>query len=605
MYLSSLIPLLGFAALGNTSPLVLQPRQIRTANHDSLNPVSDTIQGGNIGRAIRMFQPVLHVASGCQPYTAVTPAGVISAGLDIGGAIDGGCRDRNKGQTYARAKVLSSTRLAILYAWYFPKDQVLAGSGGHSNDWEGVVVFIDNYNAANPTLFSAAASSHGNWKKTRTPQIRNKNVMAEYFAFLGTHEIQFKTSPGRSYWLYDWDAMTSAAKNSLEGFNFGSANVPFINRNFDRNINMATIKNLWRCLVLSTLASAHFVITYPGWRGNTLHRNDDFPNGMQNSAPCGGIPETQNRTAWPLNRAGVVALQPGWFAQNRYTQFSIRLGLDGSESEFPYLMRWFRAIGPSDNPFPGTICLPDIFLPQNVRPANGDTATIQIIQLHEASGRSAHNCIDIFFTDDATELPIIDQTNCFNSTEIRIQGAEEFAIASSTSTAPSPATTSPRSNRDMWGWCSISATRAAVYGSRVGLPSCSEPTGNVMSHSYLSYGALAVSVLPGLIGVNALFRPEATMKGAQLPVPPQPEARRLTNSLMRFFGVRTTAISYLLVLIWSSGDPRLTGLGLFTGIWMSIMDGLITKWQIGGGEWGSWALAPIIGGLSYGLLSIS
>lgn len=43
--------------------------------HDSLNPVGKTIQGGAIGAAIDRWQPLLHIADGCQPYTAVAANG--------------------------------------------------------------------------------------------------------------------------------------------------------------------------------------------------------------------------------------------------------------------------------------------------------------------------------------------------------------------------------------------------------------------------------------------------------------------------------------------------------------------------------------------------
>lgn len=123
-----------------------------------------------------------------------------------------------------------------------------------------------------------------------------------------------------------------------------------------------------------------------------------------------------------------------------------------------------------------------------------------------------------------------------------------------------------------------------------------------MPHPYFSHAALAVALLPGLFGLNALLRPEATLAGAQIPVPPQPEPRKLARTLMRFFGVRNIAISYLLTLVWSSGNERLVGLSLFAGIWMSISDGLISRWQIGGGEWNHWFLIPFLVGSSAGLL---
>jgi hypothetical protein len=36
----------------------------------------------------------------------------------------------------------------------------------------------------------------------------------------------------------------------------------------------------------ATLASAHTIITYPGWRGNNLQTTEQFPYGMQWLYPC-------------------------------------------------------------------------------------------------------------------------------------------------------------------------------------------------------------------------------------------------------------------------------------------------------------------------------
>lgn len=43
--------------------------------HDSLNPIATRVQTGANGAAITRFNPKLHIASGCQPYTAVDDAG--------------------------------------------------------------------------------------------------------------------------------------------------------------------------------------------------------------------------------------------------------------------------------------------------------------------------------------------------------------------------------------------------------------------------------------------------------------------------------------------------------------------------------------------------
>jgi len=39
-------------------------------------------------------------------------------------------------------------------------------------------------------------------------------------------------------------------------------------------------------LASAALVSAHTVITYPGWRGDNLKTNDEFPYGMQWMYPC-------------------------------------------------------------------------------------------------------------------------------------------------------------------------------------------------------------------------------------------------------------------------------------------------------------------------------
>lgn len=44
-------------------------------DHDSLNPIATRVQDGPLGAAIEKFNPRLHIASGCQPYTAVDDSG--------------------------------------------------------------------------------------------------------------------------------------------------------------------------------------------------------------------------------------------------------------------------------------------------------------------------------------------------------------------------------------------------------------------------------------------------------------------------------------------------------------------------------------------------
>ncbi|CBX90595.1 similar to necrosis-and ethylene-inducing protein 1 precursor [Plenodomus lingam JN3] len=210
--------------------------------HDSLNPIRSRIQGGAIGRAITMFQPLLHRAHGCEVYTAVDDSGNISGGLQDSGNVRGGCRDTSKGQTYVRA-AWHRGKFAIMYAWYWPKDHPASGRlvGGHRHDWESVVVWLDNPANPQPRLLGAAASAHGNYKRNSNPNKQGNNVKVEIFIKSpDNHALQFTNTVGRTFWINDWDTMPNAAKHALgNARSFGEANVPFRPDNFFRNLDEA------------------------------------------------------------------------------------------------------------------------------------------------------------------------------------------------------------------------------------------------------------------------------------------------------------------------------------------------------------------------------
>lgn len=173
-------------------------------------------------------------------------------------------------------------------------------------------------------------------------------------------------------------------------------------------------------LVLAATASAHIVISYPGWRGNNLVTNETFPYGMQWTYPCkmsllvvinssflltfpllsrqtdhvrltisslgGGTPLTQNRTYWPTT-GGALAFQPGWFRghASAFIYVNMGFGTEGPDGgpinmSFP-IIHPFEILGPSNNPYPGTVCLPQLPLPKNMTVQPGDNATIQVVEL--------------------------------------------------------------------------------------------------------------------------------------------------------------------------------------------------------------------------------
>jgi len=193
------------------------------------------------------------------------------------------------------------------------------------------------------------------------------------------------------------------------------------------------IRTAVAAICLLALVDAHSVITYPGWRGDNLVTNDTFPYGMQWMYPCGGMPTTTNRTKWPVT-GGAIALQPGWF-QGHATAFiyiNLGFGTDGPDNgppnmSFP-MVPVFQIVGPSKNPYPGTICLPQVPLPVANATINiGDNATIQVVET-AIHGAALYSCVDITFADPHDpELNEVNATNCFNSTDISFNDVYSIA----------------------------------------------------------------------------------------------------------------------------------------------------------------------------------
>ncbi|RKF71215.1 hypothetical protein GcM3_106023 [Golovinomyces cichoracearum] len=189
-------------------------------------------------------------------------------------------------------------------------------------------------------------------------------------------------------------------------------------------------------IVLSIVIEAHTVITYPGWRGNNLITNYEFPYGMQWMYPCGGMRTTTNRTNWPLN-GGAIAVQPGWFPGHATAFFYLNIGFgtDGPDGgppnmSFP-LVPVFQIVGPSRDPFPGTFCLPQVLLPNNISVKVGDNATIQVIET-AIHGASLYSCVDITFSEPE-HVNEVNSSNCFNSSQIAFNDIYTVAVTQSSS----------------------------------------------------------------------------------------------------------------------------------------------------------------------------
>ncbi|RAK98845.1 copper acquisition factor BIM1-like domain-containing protein [Aspergillus ibericus CBS 121593] len=201
-------------------------------------------------------------------------------------------------------------------------------------------------------------------------------------------------------------------------------------RTFTESIPRWTAALTLLCL---SLVHAHSIITYPGYRGNNLHTNGTveqtnglgvaydngsyvYPYGMQWIYPCGGMPTSRNRTKWPVT-GGAVALQPGWFRGHSTAFIYINIGWGTIPPNMSNpMVSVFEITGPTNDPYPGTICLPQVPLPANMTVSPGDNATIQIVEAAK-HGAALFDCVDITFAEPE-DVEEVTKENCFNSTDI-------------------------------------------------------------------------------------------------------------------------------------------------------------------------------------------
>ena len=118
-----------------------------------------------------------------------------------------------------------------MYAWYMPKDQVIAGvTNGHRHDWESLVVWL---NAKNDKFIGMAASGHGSFRVSKNdnkffsdghPTVGySKPVSVEGLS----HRVTFTREVGGMQPMIDWARMTGKAQRTLKTHDFGDAIVPF------------------------------------------------------------------------------------------------------------------------------------------------------------------------------------------------------------------------------------------------------------------------------------------------------------------------------------------------------------------------------------------
>ncbi len=227
--------ILGITALLCTANVLAYTTQ--WINHDKVQPIwQGTVTNGS-QRSAFTFQPYLSVeGAGCVPFPAVDWWGHVGGGLKPTGNAGSNC-GHSTGQIYERA-TWSHGRWAIMYSWYFPKDEPSPGIG-HRHDWENVVVWINNPESTSQQMYFLTPSQHGGYLKFYPQQLYMSGThprISYSSAWPLDHALNATVIQGGTQPLVFWEQLSQAAQDALNFTDFGAANVPFSNGNFMRNI---------------------------------------------------------------------------------------------------------------------------------------------------------------------------------------------------------------------------------------------------------------------------------------------------------------------------------------------------------------------------------
>ncbi|KAI8625703.1 NPP1-domain-containing protein [Xylariaceae sp. FL1651] len=185
------------------------------------------------------FKPWLKVVNGCVPFPAVDAAGNTGGGLAPTGDPSGDCSS-STGQVYTRGAQYGNY-YGLMYSWYMPKDEPSTGLG-HRHDWECIVVWLDSATAANPTIAGLSTSAHGDFDTiTSNFSLDGTRPKIQYYSIWPLdHQLGTTSTVGGEQPLISWENLTAAARTALENTDFGSANVPFKDANFQSNLAEAS-----------------------------------------------------------------------------------------------------------------------------------------------------------------------------------------------------------------------------------------------------------------------------------------------------------------------------------------------------------------------------
>jgi hypothetical protein len=109
-----------------------------------------------------------------------------------------------------------------------------------------------------------------------------------------------------------------------------------------------------------------------------------------------------------------------------------------------------------------------------------------------------------------------------------------------------------------------------------------------------------ISVFPIVLGINAIARPQTALEILQFPAPIGPADQKLVDNMMRVYGARNISMGLAQGITAYFGHAKAVAWILIANSITAIVDGFVSKDQIGGGEWNHWGFLSV----SFGLASL-
>lgn len=127
-----------------------------------------------------------------------------------------------------------------MYAWYWPKDQLIPGLG-HRHDWESIVVWLSD-ESMSASFLGLAVSAHGGYATSTSPDLSGSSPLIQYVSYFPlNHQLDFIWAKGGQQPLIAWESMPAVAQQALADTDWGAANVPFTEANFLKNLGKASL----------------------------------------------------------------------------------------------------------------------------------------------------------------------------------------------------------------------------------------------------------------------------------------------------------------------------------------------------------------------------